>query len=256
MRTRIKGLSGLVLALAVMAPISAFAHAKLVTPKPRTDDDGIKTGPCGVARTATATQYAPGQTVMVTWREGIDHAGCFDVMFSQANDQNWVRLARIADDGGTPNRNYGMQFTMPNTPCNGCTLALRQIMLSSAGMNRVCNATDPDSLDGGAPTYYSCADIQLVAGADGGTVGTPGSSSSSSSSGSTTSSGGTTTLPDGGTAPGDGDDDGSGNGAAPNLSAGKGDDCSVGWGVAPSASAFLLGMTGLVGLARRRRARR
>lgn len=251
-----RGTRGLVIALGVLVPATALAHAELLEPPPREANDGVKVGPCGTVPRGTAfTQLQPGQQLTVKWKETIDHSGCFDILFSPANDQNWVRLTRIPDEGGTPNRNYQTTVTLPNTTCASCTLAMRQIMLSSDGKpadaTRVCNGNDPDSLDGGAPTYFACANIRVgdfpdaapsTSSSSGGT--TSGSSSSGASSGTTAGS-------DGGSS----NEDEASSSGSPNFQAGKGEDCSVGWGAAPGASAFAAGVAALV-LARRRRLRR
>ena len=251
-----RGTRGLVVALGLLVPATALAHAELLDPPPREANDGVKIGPFGtVARGNAFTQLQPGQQVTVKWRETIDHSGCFDILFSPGNDQNWVRLTRIPDEGGTPNRTYQTTVTLPNTPCVSCTLAMRQIMLSSDGKpadaTRVCNAADPDSLDGGAPTYFACANVRVGDFPDAApsTSSSGGTSSTSSSSGAT--SGGPTTTPtDGGFA----NEDEASSSGSPNLQAGKGEDCSVGWGAAPGASAFAAGLAAFV-LARRRRRR-
>lgn len=144
-----------ILAISVL-PASALAHAKLVAPTPRDDNDNHKTGPCGgVARTAGRTAYEPGATVPVRWRETIDHAGCFQIAFSPGNDSNWVNLAQIVDDGGTPNTDYDASVTLPpGVTCRDCTLVVRQLMQSS----NFCEPdADPNLATNG--TYYSCADI-------------------------------------------------------------------------------------------------
>ena len=76
----------------------ALAHARLVSPTPRTADDALKDnngrGPCGgKARTTNPARYTMGQTVTVRWEETINHAGCFIIKLSQANDQNFQMLA-------------------------------------------------------------------------------------------------------------------------------------------------------------------
>lgn len=250
-----RGTRGLVVAFAVLVPATALAHAQLTDPPPRVADDGIKVGPCGTTDAGTAfTQLQPGQQVTVKWREGIDHTGCFDIMFSPANDQNWVRLARIPDEGGTPNTNYQTTVTLPNAPCAKCTLALRQIMRNSGAnpVNQICDNTTPDSMDGGPPTYFSCANVRVGNFPDAGASTSSSSGGTSTSSGGTTSgssSGSTTTPTDGGFVP---DED---DGSSPNYQAGKGEDCSVGWGAAPGASAFAAGLAAFVLARRRRRAR-
>jgi hypothetical protein len=247
---------GLVIAVTILAPATALAHAALTDPPPREASDGIKTGPCGTAARGTAfTQLQPGQQVTVKWRESIDHTGCFDVMFSAGNDQNWMRLARIPDEGGTPNRNYQTSVTLPTTPCESCTLALRQIMRSSGTnpVNQVCDTTTPDAMDGGPPTYFSCANVRVGTFSDAapstGGGGSSGTSSGATASGSSSGGGATTTPTDGGYVSDD-------EPASPNYQAGKGQDCSVGGSAAPGASAFGAGLAALVLGLRARRSRR
>lgn len=138
---------------------TAFGHARFKLNglfKPRTNDPGLKTAPCGgAARANTSTTLTPGQQVTVEWEETVDHPGFFRLSFSPANDvgfENNVIADNILDtqnDGKTPHF-YSKQITLPNQSCTACTLQLIQVM------------TDVPA----APTnYYSCSDIQLLAAA-------------------------------------------------------------------------------------------
>src|SRR6476620_2808218 len=86
-----------VLTTAVLIAAPAAAHTRWVNPVPRTNDDGLKDGvggaPCGgKPRTTTPKVYTMGSTVTVNWEETVNHAGCFIIKFSQANDQNFMML--------------------------------------------------------------------------------------------------------------------------------------------------------------------
>lgn len=253
-----KGLVGksarlaLVIGIVVGIPATVLAHSRLVQPTPRNDDPAGKSGPCnGVPRTMMYTQYEAGATITVKWQETIDHSGCFDIDFSAGNDQNWTTLKRIQDDAGTaPDAMYTTKVQLPpGVTCENCTLGLRQIMVSSAvgKLGPVCTKTTPDALDGGPPTYFSCADIRVGDFPEAG--GEPLEAGSDDDSG-----GGPTTEPtDGGGKTVGGSS--SGGGARPDLHSGE-DGCSVGFGAGTGMSAALLvGAFGL-GLVRRRRRRR
>ncbi len=246
-----------VIALVAGIPATVFAHARLVQPKPRTDNPGGKAGPCdGVPRTTMYTQYDAGATITVKWQETIDHSGCFDIDFSPADDKNWVRLKRIQDDAGTaPDAMYTTTVQLPQgVTCPNCTLALRQIMVSSAAgqqLGAVCNQNTPDEMDGGPPTYFSCADIRIGDFPDaGGTpmeAGTDEEDSGSSSGGPTTTptDGGGKTVPEGS----------SGSNGAPRKLGSDDSGCSVGFGATSGLTfAVAAGFLGLA-LARRRRRR-
>jgi hypothetical protein len=252
---RLKGLRVFtVVAFVVGIPATVFAHARLVEPKPRTDNPGGKTGPCdGVPRTTMYTQYEAGATITVKFQETIDHSGCFDIDFSPADDKNWVRLKRIQDDAGTaPDAMYTTTVQLPQgVTCANCTLALRQIMVSSAAgqqLGAVCTQNTPDELDGGPPTYFSCADIRIGDFPDaGGTpieAGTGGDSGSSGGPTTTPTDGGGKTVPEGS----------SGNGAPRKLGSGDDGGCTVAFG-ATSGLGFVVA-AGFLGLALARRRRR
>lgn len=143
----------------VSASAPASAHTMLNTPPPRdvgkAGADAHKNGPCGgVARTAKPTVYAVGQTVQVEFTETIDHRGCFQVLFSEANDQNFQILTQVNDPAGTavPSKRT-VSATLPaGKSCTACTLAVRQLMIGQACV------TNQQSLAAG-DTYFTCADI-------------------------------------------------------------------------------------------------
>lgn len=127
---------------------ASFGHARWALDglvKPRTDANGIKTGPCGAARTTNrVTELVAGSKVQVKFESVIFHSGVFKIYFSPANDANFVLLAdNIKDYANQPFQTYTL--SLPNQTCDACTLQLIQTM--------------PDS---GNSLYYSCADIRLV----------------------------------------------------------------------------------------------
>lgn len=161
----------------VVVPSLAQAHARLVTPTPRNNQDGYKeplaVPACGVARTAAqpVTDLPSGGRYQVEFEETINHSGCFVVDLSVGgNDQNWMQLAIVQHDTSQPTpRFYDTFVDLPaGVTCNQCTLRLRQLMVSDVGC-------PPASVPSGG-TYYSCANIRLV-GPDAGTppmdAGTP-----------------------------------------------------------------------------------
>lgn len=126
---------------------AAHAHARLIYPTPRTQDDGLKTGPCGgIAPTNNPTVFTPGQQVYVQWQETIAHPGHYRIAFSPANDQGFDQNV-LADNIPNPTgiQDGGINVTLPSTPCEGCTVQLIMVMTN----------TMPPS------NYYSCADIAL-----------------------------------------------------------------------------------------------
>lgn len=167
-RTASKGLGVLAAALVFGAPLTASAHAYVTSPpsrdaaRPDPNARANKSGPCGPGpRVGSPQKYAPGQQVAVKWEETIDHNGCFQIRFSNANDTGFVLLnlstggvAQINDPAGTVTpKMYEATVTMPTQKCPACTLQVLQLM-----NNAPCTASqDPSTSAGG--TYYSCADV-------------------------------------------------------------------------------------------------
>jgi hypothetical protein len=158
------------LVVLALSPRQVHAHARLVSPTPRTMTIS-STGPCGgAARTQAPLVVQPGQMVDVTWEEVQDHTGYYRLLFSAANDTSFtVLLDNIADvpiPMGMTKNTYNATVQMPSTPCTACTLQL--IFVTT----------------GASADYYSCADVQIAPAATTTTV---------PSGGSTTTT--TTTLP-------------------------------------------------------------
>ena len=162
------------------------AHTLVVTPTSRDGSDSHKdpNGPCGVARTVPPqpqASYAPGQTLHVEWTETVSHPGCFVVDFSATGDTDFQVLgvkSHAGAAGGTP-RPWNLDVTLPSTPCDDCTLRVRQLMLGADLTDAQC---PPASVATGS-TYYSCANVVLAGGNGGGTGGNAATGGAAGSSG-------------------------------------------------------------------------
>lgn len=160
-------LSGLTL-----AP-GAFAHLSLTTPTARHPDSELKYGPCGVGaddvRTtdpAKITTYTAGETITVTWTEYVDHdPSHYRIAFSREgdafvdptgfDDTETVYpelLDGIPDADAGSGHEYSVEVTLPNEPCDLCSLQVIQVM----------HDKPPWGPGGGDDIYYQCADIVLL----------------------------------------------------------------------------------------------
>jgi hypothetical protein len=163
---------------------SADAHIKMTSPAnwivTNADGDPQKLGPCGTlsgTRTNQVTVVAPGSKLKVQWTETTFHPGHFRISIATDRSQlvtppatvvrNSCSTAEIQTtpvlpviaDGIFPHdtrqtQPYTYEITVPNITCDNCTLQLLQFMSSHV----------PPCF------YYSCADLQIRAGADGGVV--------------------------------------------------------------------------------------
>ncbi len=138
----------------------------------RTNADGNKTGPCGKTApgaNAPRTEFKAGQRFEIIWFETIDHPSKYHIAFSADETDNFSLILMDLDDfdndeirpedlpqkqdvdGRVPNRinnprAYTYTITVPNIPCERCSLQLIQRMY-----------------DRNPPTnYFSCADIKIV----------------------------------------------------------------------------------------------
>jgi hypothetical protein len=173
---------------ALLSSASAQAHIKLMEPASWVVEDGMgnpqKTGPCGgdsVTTTGMVTNFEPGQKITVSWQETVGHAGHFRI--SLAKDRADLLdpvVTTSAGDGATgnsisaeimdpvaypvlvdnlfPRENvaaaqaapFTTEVTLPNEPCENCTLQVIQFMAQHA----------PGYF------YHHCADVNVVAKAD------------------------------------------------------------------------------------------
>jgi hypothetical protein len=129
-------------------------------------DADIKQGPCGRmgdSRTTDAeriTTLEAGSTITVEFRETVGHPGWFRIAFLEdgqdfpaaptSGSAPTSATAPVLLDGimdGTPRQTYTAEVTLPNTPCDNCTLQLIQVMTEKSPYT----------------SYYNCADLILTA---------------------------------------------------------------------------------------------
>jgi hypothetical protein len=182
----------------------ASAHIGLSAPLARAQapmQGNVKSAPCGQTtdgRTSGVTVFQPGQVVTVSWVEYVNHPSYFRVAFQPDGDSFPMRqnvpqsnsvpetadqqlsaeqavfagstaqlLAVVQDNNTSTTATLSTQVTLPNVPCENCTLQVVQVMYNNPPQ------------DGGG--YYQCADIAIRAGSDttggdgNGTTGSTGS---------------------------------------------------------------------------------
>ena len=168
------------------ATSSASAHISLLEPVARYDGsvaNQSKACPCGVGesnrlcnvdgdrsdpdRSNNVTTLVAGSTITIQWDEYVGHTGRYRVAFdpdgADYDDFNANVLADLVDpagsDGNTGNGSiWEVEITVPDTPCNNCTLQLIQRMDGDT-VEPVGDTIDKSS-------YYQCADIVIVAPGD------------------------------------------------------------------------------------------
>jgi hypothetical protein len=158
---------------AMTATSVASAHISLTSPPARHPDSEQKFGPCGVesgdARStdpAKITTYTAGETITVTWTEMIDHDPAhYRIAFSREGDAFADPLGfddaetvypelldGIPDADAGSGQQYSIEVSLPNEPCDLCSLQLIQVM----------HDKPPWGPEGGDDIYYQCADIVLL----------------------------------------------------------------------------------------------
>jgi len=182
-------LSGSAAAALLLTASTVFAHIDLISPKSRyvvtrPGGGGSKSCPCGgpenvidsnricdvpaaqshdANRSTKVETFEAGEKITIQVVEYIDHSGRFRVAFdpegADMTDFNSNILLDVPDDstkkGGTNNAPYTFEVTLPMMTCENCTLQVIQDMNG--------NTTTPVKDPSPDPTYYSCADIRLVA---------------------------------------------------------------------------------------------
>ncbi|MCB9094699.1 MAG: lytic polysaccharide monooxygenase [Halobacteriovoraceae bacterium] len=125
---------------------------------PRSNDDGLKTPPCGgIVKTTTPMIVKAGSQITINWEETINHPGKFQVFFSHDGDQTFEKIFETVDqqdtdvDRADPNtyHQYSTTIPLPEYNCENCTIQMIQVMEE--------NPANPSF-------YYSCADVTLIEG--------------------------------------------------------------------------------------------
>jgi hypothetical protein len=183
---------------------SASAHTVLGSPPPLTPQDDAKIGPCGCVFEGegvicpadyTTTEVVAGEQLAVTWVETVDHAGSFRVAISanpvetvSVEDLDNGEIVTIPDENIENGGEITTTIVVPNTPCDSCTLQVRQLMEGAAD-----------------PFYFTCASIRIVDGGSGQGGGGPATTAGSGGSPATSGGDGGTSAGNGGPGPTGGD---------------------------------------------------
>lgn len=173
--------SGLPAALALgvaLVAAPAAAHITLLSPASRYSSEYQKDPPCGhpdnPPGAGPVATYQAGETISVQFDETVDHAGHFRIALDPTGTDSFtlptgfddfynspeVLLDEIPDMAGGV---YSVDVTLPDTPCDPCTLQLIQVM------------NDGSWGPGDSDLYFACADIVIEgSAADTGGTGTGG----------------------------------------------------------------------------------
>ena len=150
------------------APGLAHAHVALLEPPARYAREHVKSGPCGHPDNPSGDvtrSYVIGETIEVRFDEYIGHPGHFRIALSTDGDGALVDPTDYDDFYSAPNvllddiddpdgvSDHRIDVTLPDTPCDPCTLQLIQVMTDKP----------PWGPEGGNELYYQCADIRIVA---------------------------------------------------------------------------------------------
>jgi hypothetical protein len=153
------------------------------------------------ARGPNVTTYKPGEKIVVSFDEHVNHPGHFRISFDddghdgfadpQAYDDfytnEYVLLDDIADKQGGI---YEIEVTLPDIECENCTLQVQQTMTDKP----------PFGPGGGVDFYWQCADIRLANDGAETTTGEPGTTAGDE----TASTGGADDTSTGSTSAGEG----------------------------------------------------
>jgi hypothetical protein len=134
----------------------------MTSPTPRSQDDGIKVGPCGTPKGAPVATLLAGAKLRIEWDETVDHESHYRISFDDDGEDAFadppeqrafysngaVLLDDIEDVGG----HLVADVTLPSVACERCTLQLIQVMYDKAPY-----------APGSGDIYYQCADLRLVA---------------------------------------------------------------------------------------------
>lgn len=170
--------AGLGLALLAFAP-SADAHIRLLSPAARYEitgfDTGIKSCPCGLGgsnrtcnlatdasdpdRSENVVRVEAGSQLMLRFDEYVDHTGSFRVAFDpdgadMADFNDNILVPIVADPANASGMIWEIPVTIPDEPCDNCTLQLIQAMHGDT----TTPVADPAALS----TYYTCVDLEIV----------------------------------------------------------------------------------------------
>jgi MYXO-CTERM domain-containing protein len=180
-----------------LVAVTASAHTIVKDPPPIGSQNDLLTNPCGCSfgmggtcpTNYPVTTLTAGTQVEITWTELINHNGKFRIAISTmapemvtAADLDAHVLASVVDQNNTAMGDVKQTILVPDTPCDKCTLQVRQ-----------------DATNAADPFYYSCAAIKIV----------PNTGTGSTTAATTGGAGGSTAGAGGGAASGGGSTAGS-----------------------------------------------
>jgi hypothetical protein len=151
---------------------STSGHALLSCPTPRSQDSGLKTGPCGGVGSilgGAQTTLQPGPQT-IHFIETIFHPGSpFRISLSVPNSDNFeecILLNHIPhNDAGSSGQEYSVTVNIPNFNCTFCSIQLLQVMTNAIPANSSCtyNPMDTTNFVGGqcGANYHSCANVMI-----------------------------------------------------------------------------------------------
>lgn len=208
----------------------AAAHITLISPAARYSSEFQKDPPCGhpdnPPGAGPVATYQAGETISVQFEETVNHAGHYRIALDTTGTDTFTLPAGFDDFYNSPEvlldeipdmagGVYSVDVTLPDTPCDPCTLQLIQVM------------NDGSWGPGDSDLYFNCADIVIEgSAADTGGTGTGGGGTGGDGTG---GSGGDGTG-------GGGGDVGSGAGSEGGSSGASASEGSGGGGTADEAS--------------------
>lgn len=189
------------------------------THKSRYGDGPLKDAPCGMANGSRGTNvytYAAGQKIQVSIVELIPHPSYFRIAFDDSGDDafaepksiepidparlcpfnaadqcgasDFYNNAAVLADMDNLNPHVSAQFgakytwdvTLPETPCDNCTLQIIQVMEDTSHGAYNPKPGDPNDVPYIPDIYHQCIDLVLQAGSDGSPAGAGATSAGSS----------------------------------------------------------------------------
>jgi len=115
---------------AVLAPASASAHIRITSPTPRSPDQ-LKQRHCGQTGSARANvqTYRPGASLHLVWDEYVQHPGWFRISFQQNGDTFEVPpVSNGPADGGAASNYPTEDLTGKTDPATGSLIIADRIM--------------------------------------------------------------------------------------------------------------------------------
>jgi MYXO-CTERM domain-containing protein len=191
-RSRSMLATGLALGVGLWA-LPAAAHVALLTPMARYSQDYQKSEPCGhpdnPPGAGPVATYQAGETITIQFEEFVDHGGHYRVALDPTGTDSFTSPTGFTDFYNSPGvlldeipdmagGMYSVDVTLPDVPCDPCTLQLIQVM------------NDGSWGPGTSDLYFQCADI-VIEGAGGGTAGDGTGGGDTGGGGSTGGEGGT-----------------------------------------------------------------